>query len=110
MTEALIKTGKTITAITRGEINFPGVITKKVDYSKPGTLIDALTGQDALVITLSGITPKENEMALLHAAGEAGVPWVLPNEWSPDTANEALVKDIPAFYPKGERLTMQDTY
>lgn len=28
---------------------------------------------------------------------------MLPNEWSPDTAHEALVRDVPMFKPKGER-------
>lgn len=78
------------------------MIVKKVDYNKPETLVDALRGQDALVITLSGHTPKETEMKLVNAAGEAGVGWMLPNEWSPDTANEALVKDVFVFQPKGE--------
>lgn len=107
MTEALLKTGKhTITAITRtdSQTKLPeGVISKKVDYSKPETLVEALTDQDALVITLSGHTPKETEKQLINAAGEAGVAWILPNEWSPDTANEALVKDVFVFQPKGEQ-------
>ena len=107
MTEALLQTGKhTITAITRldSQIKLPQcVICKKVDYSKPETLVEALRGQDALVITLSGHTPKESEMQLVNAAGEAGVPWILPNEWSPDTANEALVKDVFVFQPKGKQ-------
>ena len=77
---------------------------KKVDYNEPGTIVEALKGQDALVITLSGQTPnmKDIEMQLIDAAGEAGVPWILPNEWAPDTANEALVKDVFVFQPKRE--------
>ena len=106
MTEALLKTSKhTITAITRvdSQRKLPeGVITKQVDYDKPETLVEALRGQDALVITLSGHTPKETEMQLINAAGEAGVAWILPNEWSPDTANEALIKDVFIFQSKGE--------
>ena len=107
MTDALLKTGKhTITALTRvdSQIKLPeSVICKRIDYGKPETLVEALRGQDALVITLSGHTPKEIEMQLVDAAGEAGVPWILPNEWSPDTANEALVKDVFVFQPKGKR-------
>lgn len=104
MTEALLKTGKhTITAITRvdSQNKLPeGVIFKKVDYNKPETLVEALRGQDALVITLSNSVPKETEMQLINAAGEAGVAWILPNEWSPDTANEAMVKDVFLLQPK----------
>ena len=105
ITEALLKTGKhTVTAISRADSTSKlpeGVITKKVDYSKPETLVDALRGQDALVVTLSGFTPQETVDTILNAAGEAGVPWILPNEWSPDTANEDLVKDVFVFQPKG---------
>ncbi|KAL6717929.1 hypothetical protein ACLMJK_004014 [Lecanora helva] len=104
MVEALLKTGKhIITALTRvdSQSKLPeGVISKKVDYNQPETLVEALRGQDALIITLSGHTPKETEMQLINAAGEAGVSWILPNEWSPDTANEALVKDVVLFQPK----------
>lgn len=105
MTEALLKTGQhTVTAISRldSQSDLPqGVKTKKVDYNDSKTLIEALKGQDALVITLSGRTPPETEMQLINAAGEAGVPWILPNDWSPDTANEAFVKDVAFFKPKG---------
>lgn len=105
MTEALLKTGKhVVTAITRvdSQSKLPeGVSTRTIDYDKPDTIVEALRGQDALVITLSGFTPKDTQMKLIEAAGEAGVPWVLPNEWSPDTANEALVKDVSMFQPKG---------
>ena len=81
MTEALLKTGKhTITAITRvdSQSKLPeGVISKKVDYNKPRTLVEALRGQDALVITISGHGPiQETEEKLVRAAGEAGVPWM----------------------------------
>ena len=106
ITASLLKTGKhTITAITRADSQSKlpeGVISKKVDYSKPETLVEALRGQDALVITLSGHAI-EAETLLINAAGEAGVGWILPNEWSPDTANEALVKDVFIFQPKGEQ-------
>jgi hypothetical protein len=40
-------------------------------------------------------------MKLITAAGEAGVPWILPNEWSPDTGNEGLVQEVSVFGPKG---------
>lgn len=106
MTEALLKTGKhNITAISRtdSQVHFPAEVTvKRVDYNKEETLIDALRGQDAMIITLSGYAPKETEIQLIRAAGEAGVPWILPNEWAPDTANKQLVNDIFVFQSKGE--------
>lgn len=38
--------------------------------------------------------PPEQQTKLIHAAAEAGVPWVIPNEWGPDGANESLSKEI----------------
>ena len=105
MTEALLKTGKhTITALTRaGKQNtFPdGVSVRKVDYERPETVVEALRGQDALVITMAGTVPQELQLMLVKAAGEASVPWIMPNEWSPDSANEALLDDVFLFKPKG---------
>lgn len=77
------------------------MIAKEIDYSKPDTIVEALKGQDALVITLSGHAPEGTELTLVKAAAEAGVNWILPNDWSPDTDNPALVKDIMIFAPKG---------
>ena len=94
ITEALLKTGThTVTAVTRSnsQRNFPeGVSSKSIDYSKPETLVDALKGQDALIITLSGGALKGTEEQLIIAAGEASVPWILPSDFTPDTANEGV--------------------
>lgn len=106
MTESLLNTGKhTVAALTRvgSESKLPGgVIPKSIDYDKPETLVEALKGQDALVITLSGMAAKDAESKLIQAAGEAGVPWILTNEWGPDTMDEALVRDVVAYQSKGE--------
>ncbi|CAI6340716.1 unnamed protein product [Periconia digitata] len=104
MTEELLKTGKhTVTALTRPEskTQLPeGVTAKHIDYDHPKTIVDALRGQDALVITLSAFAPHRAEEKLIRAAAEAEVSWILPNEWSPDSANEALVKDVFVFQSK----------
>ena len=101
ITAALLKTGThTVTAITRtnSQSNFSeGVSSKSIDYSKPETLVDALKGQDALIITLSGGAPKGTEEQLIRAAGEASVPWILPSDFTPDTANKVLTKGVPVF-------------
>ena len=69
-----------MTAITRSDrqSNLPnGVNIKTVDYDKPNTIVDALRGQDALIITISGRAPiQEIEEKLVRAAAEAGVPWM----------------------------------
>jgi uncharacterized protein YbjT (DUF2867 family) len=78
MTEALLQTGKhTVTALARAgsQSKLPeGVIEKTIDYSNPETIVEALKGHDALVITLGGRTPHEVDIQLINAAGEAGVP------------------------------------
>lgn len=106
ITKELLSTGKhTVTAITRhdSQSKMPKDVTiKKVDYDSQETLVEALRDQDALIITLSGRAAiDEIEMKLVHAAEEAGVSWILRNEWGPDTANEELVKDVSVFQPKG---------
>lgn len=69
-----------MTALTREDSQSTiaeGVNIKKIDYEKPDTIIDALRGQDALVITLSGRSKiQETEEKLVRAAGEAGVQWM----------------------------------
>jgi hypothetical protein len=101
MTKALVEGGKhTVTAITRSDSTnaIPeGVIRKNVDYSKPETIVEALKGQDVLIITLSVFSPPGTEMTLIDAAAKAGVQWVLPNAWGGDTSNEVLVKAVPGF-------------
>ncbi|KAK5019953.1 hypothetical protein BJ546DRAFT_907814 [Cryomyces antarcticus] len=101
MTGELLKTGKhTVTAITRTDSNSAlpeGVEVKKVDYDNQSSLVEALRGQDALIITMGAMAPPEQQSKLIQAAAEANVPWILPNEWSPDSANEALVKDVFVF-------------
>lgn len=79
------------------------MVVKKVDYTQPETVIEALRGQDALIITLSGHALNLQKQ-LIEAAAAAGVAWILPNEWSPDSANEAMVKDVPMFQSKGKHM------
>lgn len=104
MTEALLKTGlHTVTALTRvgSQSKLPfGVISKPIDYSKPETIVKALKGQDAFIITVPGQAPEGTELALVKAAAEAGVKWII-NDWCPDTMNEDLVRDVPIFQAKG---------
>ncbi|KAJ5924416.1 hypothetical protein N7466_008603 [Penicillium verhagenii] len=104
ITEALLKTGKhKVTALARSgrSTTLPvGVSRKEIDYGKRKTIVEALNGQDALVIILNSKAPEETELLLVQAAGEAGVKWVLPNDWAPDTTNKAMNKDIVVFPAK----------
>ncbi|RVX73756.1 hypothetical protein B0A52_02646 [Exophiala mesophila] len=97
MTEALLKTGKhKVTALTReGSPNkLPeGIVVKKVNYDNTSSLIEALKGQDVFIITMNVLAPVDSEKKLIEAAAEAGVPWILPNEWSTDPTQVQLGAD-----------------
>ena len=67
----------------------------KVDYSNQDSLVQALRGQDVLLITMSVMAPPDQQMKLVEAAAEAGVPWVFPNEWGGDfTKDPKLGQDV----------------
>ncbi|EXJ57220.1 hypothetical protein A1O7_07567 [Cladophialophora yegresii CBS 114405] len=100
MAKSLLQTGMHhVTAVTRADspslANMPaGLTIKKVNYDDPSTLIDALTGQDVLIITMAVTAPPDTQDKLIDAAAAAGVPWILPNEYSSDPTNESMQKDI----------------
>lgn len=101
MVDELLKTGKhTVTAISRmdSQSKLPdGIKIARIDYGKQETIVEALKGQDALIITMSVFADKSQQKSLIDAAGEAGVKWILPNEWAPDTDREDVVKDVSIF-------------
>lgn len=81
----LLGTGKhTVTAITRADSSSSvpeGVKTNKIDYASQDSIVTALQGQDALVITMSTTAPKEQVRQLIEGAAAACVKWIIPNEW-----------------------------
>ena len=92
--EELLKGGKhTVTAITRDNSSAtpaPGINIAKVNYGDHASLVSALRGQDALIITMAVTAPPDTSEKLVRAAAEAKVPWILPNEWGIDGTNEKL--------------------
>lgn len=94
----MIKTGRhKVTAITRADSTSKvpaGVEVKKVRYDDYDSLVEALQGQEVLIITMAVTAPFEQQTKLIEAAAVANVPWVLPNEWGPDGTNVELGKDI----------------
>ncbi|KAK8012545.1 hypothetical protein PG991_009920 [Apiospora marii] len=92
--DELLKAGKhQVTAITRqnSTATIPeGVKGAKVDYADHDSLVAALRGQDVLIITMSVRAPKDSQLKLIDAAADAGVRWILPNEWGLDQTTEAL--------------------
>ena len=98
ITNELIRAGKhEITAITRAESTsaLPQGLheVKKVDYDDHQSLVKALEGQDVLVITMSVMASPHSQYRLIDAAIEAGVQWIMPNEWGGDLSKEEVGKD-----------------
>ncbi|EJD48388.1 putative oxidoreductase CipA [Auricularia subglabra TFB-10046 SS5] len=95
---ALLATGKhTVTALTRpGSTSAlpEGVRSAPVNYDDPDTLVAALEGQQFLVITLGVAAPRDTESKLIRAAAAAGVPYIMPNGYSPDPLNVAMLDDV----------------
>ncbi|KAL2261030.1 hypothetical protein VTK26DRAFT_4792 [Humicola hyalothermophila] len=85
-TEALVKTGKhTVTALVRAESTgkvAEGAKVVKLDYNDEAALVDALKGQQFLVITLSARAPQDLHEKIAAAAVKAGVPYIMPNVYS----------------------------
>ena len=105
--EELLKTGKhAVTAITRTNSTSTfadGVKVAKVDYDDHNSLVQALQGQEVLIITMGVMAPPDQQTKLFKAAADANVPWVLPNEWGYDSSNKALTTDIKSGpVPKAE--------
>ena len=104
MTEEMLKLGKyKVTAISRADSTNTvpeGCEIRKIDYANPTSIVDALKGHDALVITMNTRAPPEYQTKLIEAAAEANVPWVLPNEYGYDILNPGLHTDIA---PIGEK-------
>ncbi|KAL8760294.1 MAG: hypothetical protein Q9184_003389 [Pyrenodesmia sp. 2 TL-2023] len=96
--EELLRNGKQkVTAITRegGTSQMPaGIEVKKVNYDDHSALTEALRGQDVLIITMGVRAPPDQQTKLIEAAAAADVPWVLPNEFGNDNANESLRDDV----------------
>lgn len=97
--KSLLETGRfNITALTRPDSSSElpsGVKIAKASNDDHDALVAALRGQDVLLITLSVLAPEGTQAKLIRAAADAGVPWVVPNDWGFDTSDEAVVNDIP---------------
>ncbi|KAJ8110578.1 hypothetical protein OPT61_g6619 [Boeremia exigua] len=94
LTQALLARSRfTVTAISRrdSEAKIPvGVKVARVDYDDHKSIVDALKGHDALIITTSVWAPKDTSSKLIKAAADAGVPWILPNEFGMHSTDEAM--------------------
>ncbi len=97
--ELLLKTRKhVVTAIARpsSTSKLPeGVQVALVDYSgdDDAALVEALRGQQVLIITMSVAAPSGTISKLVRAAAKAVVSYVLPNWFGHDAANNTLCID-----------------
>lgn len=97
-----------MTAIARPGSNSKlpeGVRVIRVDYSGDDNtaLVEALQGQQALIITMSVTAPSDTTSKLLRAAAKAGVPYVLPNWFGHDDANNFLCNDSLLSHSRDDR-------
>jgi hypothetical protein len=84
-----------VTALTRldskGKVP-DGVTSVGVNYDDESSIIEALKGQQFLVITLSVHAPDDLHSRIAAAAGKAGVPYIMPNVFgypiNPDDVKE----------------------
>lgn len=70
-----------------------GVKVAKANYDDKPALVSALTGQDCLIITMSVFANPDSSRKLIEAAAEAGVAWILPNEWGIDHQDPVVAKE-----------------
>ncbi|KAK1984555.1 hypothetical protein LZ30DRAFT_585985 [Colletotrichum cereale] len=97
VTHELLKGGKhTVTAITRhdSDSKLPeGVVAAKVNYNDESSIVEALKGQQYLIITMKSTASQDIQLTLVRAAAKAGVSYVMPNAWGPDPKNSSLMAD-----------------
>lgn len=67
--------------------------TKVADQADHKSLVEALRGQDVFIITIAPGLPLDIQKPLIDAAIEAGVKYIMPNEYGLDYGNESLAKD-----------------
>ena len=86
-----------ITAISRSDSNAvfaPTITVKQGDYSSKEFFLEALKNQEVLIIALAFTVPDELHSRLISAAAEAGVKFVLLNEYGSDNAHP-LMREVP---------------
>jgi hypothetical protein len=65
-----------------------------VDYDNPDTIVAALKGHDALIVTMRATAARDTQQKLIRAAADAGVSWVMPNEFGMYNTEEAQYDTI----------------
>ncbi|KAH7397397.1 hypothetical protein BKA66DRAFT_454283 [Pyrenochaeta sp. MPI-SDFR-AT-0127] len=76
-----------VTVLTRtsSTATFPfnvNLTVAEVDYSSESSIIDALRGNEFLIITLNARTPPTLHSSIVNAAAKAGVQYIMPNYYA----------------------------
>ena len=110
---SLLATGKhTVTAVTRegSDSKLPeGVVVKKVNYDNEESLVNALKGQEVLIITLSVQAPKDTQSKLVSAAAKAGVPYVFHNTYGGDIHATHIIRKQVSVIPNRKSASKSRT-
>lgn len=91
--KALVDSGQfDVTVLTRKSSNYKppynSITVVPVDYTNHAELVEALRGNDALVVTLGDFTSSErNHHALTDAAIKAGLKCIIPSTFASDLSN-----------------------
>ncbi|KAK5164606.1 uncharacterized protein LTR77_009812 [Saxophila tyrrhenica] len=104
LVHALLAANFQVTALTRLDSQSthpPGVKVARVDYTSHSSLSAALTGHDALVVTLTPSASGDQD-PIMRAAIAAGVYRIIPSEFGGDMLHPR-VRTLPVF--KGKRDT-----
>lgn len=99
--DALLAAGFSVSALSRAssKATFPeGVRVVKTDYS-PDSLVEAFTGQDAVVSTIATFSTDE-QFKIVDAAIKAKVRRFLPSEFGVDTSLPNVIEALPPAKPK----------
>ncbi|CAI7582971.1 unnamed protein product [Penicillium crustosum] len=112
--DQLLKNSKHIvTAITRPSSTnqMPeSVQIARVDYTSDDdtALVEVLRGQQVLLITMNVMAPPDTMIKLIRAAAKAGVPYIEPNWYGHDAANNSLCDDS-LLSPNRDRVIAEIT-
>lgn len=70
-----------------------GLSVAEVDFDDHASLVSALKGHDALIISLSVTAPRDTQSKLVKASAEANIKWIMPNEYGVNASDESIAND-----------------
>ncbi|KAF9876689.1 hypothetical protein CkaCkLH20_06097 [Colletotrichum karsti] len=101
----LLQSGLDLTVLSRegSGATFPKEVKViKSDFTE-GSLIEALSGQDA-VVSMLPIVALGEQQKVAEAAIKAGVKRFIPSEYGSDSSSDLVIQAVPFFQPKKDQL------